>query len=93
MAQNRIFKVHNIYIYAPRRSLIKFFPLLADYELIEKDSLLQEANDRLAEQISQTSSESEVFGGDKGLEKGIEITSPKTTSDSSYYFFSMQSSS
>src|SRR6266498_5306979 len=55
--------------------------------LIEKDSLLQEANDRLAEQISQTSSESEVLGGDKGLEKGIEITSPKTTSDSPYYLF------
>ncbi len=55
--------------------------------LIEKDSLLQEANDRLAEQISQTSSESEVLGGDKGLEKGIEITSPKTTSNSPYYLF------
>ena len=55
--------------------------------LIEKDSLLQEANDRLAEQISQTSSESEVLGGDKGLEKGIEITSPKITSDSPYYLF------
>ncbi|GBC39162.2 hypothetical protein GLOIN_2v1830120 [Rhizophagus irregularis DAOM 181602=DAOM 197198] len=61
--------------------------VIAQKALIEKDSLLQEANDRLAEQISQTSSESEVLGGDKGLEKGIEITSPKTTSDSPYYLF------
>ncbi|GBC23360.2 hypothetical protein GLOIN_2v1830120 [Rhizophagus irregularis DAOM 181602=DAOM 197198] len=43
--------------------------VIAQKALIEKDSLLQEANDRLAEQISQTSSESEVLGGDKGLEK------------------------
>ena len=28
-----------------------------------------------------------MIGGDKGLEKGIEITSPKTTSDSPYYLF------
>ncbi|EXX57842.1 hypothetical protein RirG_203460 [Rhizophagus irregularis DAOM 197198w] len=61
--------------------------VIAQKALIEKDSLLQEANDRLAEQISQTSSECEVLGGDKGLEKGIEITSPKTTSDSPYYLF------
>ena len=61
--------------------------VIAQKALIEKDSLLQEANDRLAEQISQTSSESEVLGGDKGLEKGIEITSPKITSDSPYYLF------
>src|SRR3954447_15939734 len=55
--------------------------------LIEKDSLLQEANDRLAEQISKTSSESEVLGGVKGLEKGNEITIPETTSESSYSLF------
>ncbi|CAG8480042.1 11101_t:CDS:2 [Dentiscutata erythropus] len=61
--------------------------VIAQKALIEKDSLLQEANDRLAKQISQTSSKSEVLGGDKGLEKGIEITSPKTTSDSPYYLF------
>src|SRR6266498_4534269 len=61
--------------------------VIARKALIEKGSLLQEANDRLAEQISQTSSESEVLGGDKGLEKGIEITSPKITSDSPYYLF------
>src|SRR5439155_8669042 len=51
--------------------------------LIEKDTLLQEAvlnNTRLAKQIPITSSESEVIGGDNGLEKGNEITSPKTTS-------------
>ena len=55
----------------------------AQKALIEKDTLLQEVvlnNTRLAEQISKISSESEVIGGDKGLEKGIEITSPKTTS-------------
>ncbi len=61
--------------------------VIAQKALIEKDSLLQEANDRLAEQISQTSSESEVLRGDKGLEKGIKITSPKTISDSPYYLF------
>ena len=61
--------------------------VIARKALIEKDSLLQEANDRLAEQIPKTSSESEVLGGVKGLEKGIEITSPKTTSDSPYYLF------
>jgi hypothetical protein len=55
--------------------------------LIEKDSLLQEANDRLAEQISQTSSKSEVLGGDKGLEKDNGITSPETTSVSPYSLF------
>ncbi|PKY35778.1 hypothetical protein RhiirB3_457126, partial [Rhizophagus irregularis] len=43
--------------------------VIAQKALIEKDFLLQEANDRLAEQISQTSSEYEVLGGDKGLEK------------------------
>ena len=61
--------------------------------MIEKDSLFQETNALLLEQISKTSSESkqnEVIGGDKGLEKGIEITSPKTTSDSPYYLFFQQ---
>ena len=58
--------------------------------LSEKDSLLQETNTRLAEQISKISSESEVIGGDKGLEKGIEITSPTTTSDLPYYLFFQQ---
>ena len=61
----------------------------AQKALIEKDTLLQEAvlnNTHLAEQILKTSSESEVLGGVSELEKGIEITSPKTTSDSPYYF-------
>ncbi|GET03847.1 hypothetical protein GLOIN_2v1830120 [Rhizophagus clarus] len=65
----------------------------AQKALIEKDTLLQEAvlnNTRLAEQISKISSESEVIGGDKGLEKGIEITSPTTTSDLPYYLFFQQ---
>src|ERR1051325_2901980 len=61
--------------------------VIAQKALIEKDSLLQKANDRLAEQISQTSSESEVLGGDKGLEKDNEITSPDTTSVSSNSLF------
>ena len=61
--------------------------VIARKALIEKDSLLQEANDRLAEQISQTSSESEVLGGDKGLEKDNGITSPETTSISPYSLF------
>ena len=61
--------------------------VIAQKALIEKDSLLQKANDRLAEQISQTSSESEVLGGDKGLEKDNEITSPKTTSVSPNFSF------
>ena len=58
--------------------------------MIEKDSLLQETNTLLLEHISKTSSESkqnEAIGGDKGLEKGNEITSPETTSDSPYYLF------
>ena len=57
--------------------------LLAQKAVIEKDSLLQETNTLLLEHISKTSSESkqnEAIGGDKGLEKGNEITSPKTTS-------------
>ncbi|PKK58850.1 hypothetical protein RhiirC2_761415 [Rhizophagus irregularis] len=49
--------------------------------LSEKETLLQETNTRLAEQIPKTSSESEVFGGDKGLKKGNEITSPKSPYD------------
>jgi len=51
--------------------------------VIEKDFLLQKTNILLLEQILKTSSESkqnEVIGGDKGLEKGNEITSPETTS-------------
>src|ERR1051325_100261 len=55
--------------------------------LSEKETLLQETNTHLAKQILKTSSESEVLGGVSGLEKGIEITSPKTTSDSPYYLF------
>ena len=61
--------------------------------VIEKDSFFQETNTLLLEQISKTSSESkqnEVIGSDKELEKGIEITSPKTTSDSPYYLFFQQ---
>ena len=57
--------------------------LLAQKAVIEKDSLLQETNTLLLEHISKTSSESkqnEAIGGDKGLEKGNEITSPETTS-------------
>src|SRR3954451_23678116 len=62
----------------------------AQKAMIEKDTLLQEAvlnNTRLAKQIPKTSSESKVLGGVSGLEKGIKITSPKTTSDSPYYLF------
>src|SRR6266498_1960223 len=64
--------------------------LLAQKAMIEKDSLLQETNTLLLEQISKTSSESkqnEVIGGDKGLEKGNEITSLETTSESPYFLF------
>jgi len=64
--------------------------LSAQKAVIEKDSLLQETNTLLLEQISKTSSESkqnEVIGGDKGLEKGNEITSPETTSESPYSLF------
>jgi len=49
--------------------------------LSEKETFLQETNTRLAEQIPKTSSESEVFGGDKGLKKGNKITSPKSPYD------------
>src|SRR5438034_994083 len=52
--------------------------LSAQKAVIEKDSLLQETNTLLLEQISKTSSESkqnEVIGDDKGLEKGNKITS------------------
>src|SRR5438477_12916267 len=58
--------------------------------VIEKDSLLQETNTLLLEHISKTSSESkqnEAIGGDKGLEKGNEITSPEITSESPYSLF------
>ena len=58
--------------------------------MIEKDAFLQETNTLLLEQISKTSSESkqnEVIGGDKGLEKDNEITSPETTSESPYSLF------
>src|SRR4051794_16828337 len=63
---------------------------LVQQTLSEKETLLQETNTCLAKQILKTSSESEVLGGDSGLEKGIEITSPKTTSDSPYYLFFQQ---
>ena len=58
--------------------------------VIKKDSLLQETNTFLLEQILKTSSKSkqnEVIRGDKGLEKGNEITSPETTSESPYSLF------
>ena len=58
--------------------------------MIEKDSLLQETNTLLLEQILKTSSESkqnEVIGGDKGLEKGNKITSPKTITVSPNFLF------
>src|SRR6266498_576484 len=64
--------------------------LSAQKAVIEKDSLLQETNTLLLEQISKTSSESkqnEVIGGDKGLKKGNEITSPEITSESPYSLF------
>jgi hypothetical protein len=53
---------------------------------VERD----DCNILLLEQISKTSSESkqnEVIGGDKGLEKGNEITSSKTTLESPYSLF------
>ena len=55
--------------------------------LSEKEILLQEANDHLAEQIPKISSKSEVLGGIKGQKNGNEITSPKTTSESPYSLF------
>src|SRR6266540_3683164 len=61
--------------------------LSAQKIVIEKDALLQETNTLLLEQILKTSSEfkqNEVIGGDKGLEKGNKITSPKTISKSPY---------
>ena len=64
--------------------------LSAQKAVIEKDSLLQETNTLLLEHISKTSSESkqnEAIGGDKGLEKGNEITSPEITSESPYSLF------
>ncbi len=64
--------------------------LSAQKAVIEKDSLLQETNTLLLEQILKTSSESkqnEVIGGDKGLKKGNEITSSETTSESPYSLF------
>ena len=70
--------------------------VIAQKALIEKDSLLQEANNRLAEQIPKTSSEPEqilkelhngVIGGVSRLEKGNEITSPEITSESPYSLF------
>ena len=64
--------------------------LSAQKAVIEKDSPLQETNTLLLEQILKTSSESkqnEVIGGDKGLKKGNEITSPEITSESPYSLF------
>src|SRR6266542_3475513 len=64
--------------------------LSAQKAVIEKDSLLQETNTLLLEQILKTSSESkqnEVIGGDKGLEKGNKITSPKTITVSPNFLF------
>ncbi|GBC43449.2 hypothetical protein GLOIN_2v1816266 [Rhizophagus irregularis DAOM 181602=DAOM 197198] len=64
--------------------------LSAQKAVIEKDSTLQETNSLLLEHISKTSSESkqnEAIGGDKGLEKGNKISSPKITSESSYSSF------
>src|SRR6266542_6215789 len=64
--------------------------LSAQKIVIEKDALLQETNTLLLEQILKTSSESKqnkVIGGDKGLEKGNKITSPKITSESPYFLF------
>src|SRR3954452_19450013 len=64
--------------------------LSAHKAVIEKDSLLQETNTLLLEQISKTFSEfkqNEVIGGDKGLEKGNEITSPEITSESPFSLF------
>src|SRR5436190_13852804 len=64
--------------------------LSAQKAVIEKDSLLQETNTLLLEQISKTSSKSkqnEVIGGDKGLEKSNEITSPEIISESPYSLF------
>ena len=58
--------------------------------VIEKDFFLQETNTFLLEQISKTSCESkqkEIIGGNKGLEKGNEITSSESTSKSSYSSF------
>ena len=64
--------------------------LLAQKAVIEKDFLLQETNTLLLEHISKTSSESkqnEAIGGDKGLEKGNEITNSETISESPYSLF------
>ncbi|UZO29389.1 uncharacterized protein OCT59_022867 [Rhizophagus irregularis] len=64
--------------------------LSAQKAVIEKDSFLQETNFLLLEHISKTSSESkqnEAIGGDKGLEKDNEITSPEITSESPYSLF------
>ena len=64
--------------------------LSAQKAVIEKDSLLQEINTLLLEHILKTSSESkqnEAIGGNKGLEKGNEITSPEITSESPYSLF------
>uniref|UniRef100_U9TJP7 Uncharacterized protein n=1 Tax=Rhizophagus irregularis (strain DAOM 181602 / DAOM 197198 / MUCL 43194) TaxID=747089 RepID=U9TJP7_RHIID len=66
---------------------------LTQKALIEKDSLLQEVNYHLAEQIPKTSSEPEqilkelhngVIGGISELEQGNEITSLEITSESPY---------
>ena len=64
--------------------------LSAQKVVIEKDSLLQETNTLLLEQILKTSCESkqkEMIGGNKGLEKGNEITSPESTSEPPYSLF------
>src|SRR4051794_37872464 len=63
---------------------------IAQKAMIEKDTLLQEAvlnNTHLAKQIPKTSDESEVIGGDKGLEKDNGIISSETTSESPYSLF------
>ena len=61
--------------------------VIAQKALIEKDSLLQEANDHLAKQIPKISNESEVLGGIKGLKNSNKITSSETTSISPYSLF------
>ncbi len=55
--------------------------------LSEKEILLQEANDHLAEQISKISNESEVLEDIKGQENGNKITNSETISESSYSSF------
>src|SRR6266498_1013687 len=64
--------------------------LSAQKAVIEKDSLLQETNTLLLEQILKTSSEfkqNEVIGDDKRLEKDNNIISLEITSESPYFLF------